>query len=381
MLTWLCYGAMISLSIGLNLLPVFLTTLANAFSGTPGLDHEQLGRLGALSFAGLAVGIILTGPLADRWGAKPFVQLGNGLICVSLIAAAFAPSYALLGLALFFVGLGGGILDMVLSPVVAALNPSKRTAALNMLHSFYCVGAVVTILAGTLCLRVGFGWRTACLLLAPFPAALIVAFGPRKFPSLASGAQRTRVRELLFHRWFIMALIAIFLGGATELGLAQWLPAYTETSLGYPAWIGGSALLAFSIAMTAGRMLIGAGRLKLGTFQIMTWSCGLSVLLLLLGSFLPIPSLALTACIAAGFAGSCLWPTMLAVTADHYPHGGATMYGLLAAFGNAGGIVMPWIVGWVADRHSLHWGIAISAVAPGAMLLFVAALRRSRTID
>jgi MFS family permease len=374
-LTWLCYGAMISLSIGLNLLPVFLTTLANTFGGAAGLDHEQLGRLGALSFGGLAVGIILTGPLADRWGAKPFVQLGNGFICASLMGAAFAPNYGILGLSLFFVGLGGGILDMVLSPVVAALNPSKRTAALNMLHSFYCVGAVVTILVGTLCLRAGFGWRTACLSLAPLPAGLLIAFASRKFPPLANGGQRTGVRELLLHRWFIVALVAIFLGGATELGLAQWLPAYAETDLGYSAWVGGSALLAFSIAMTAGRMLIGAGRLKLGTFQVMTWSCGLSVILFLLGSFLPVPSLALAACIAAGFTGSCLWPTMLAVTADRYPQGGATMFGLLAAFGNAGGIVMPWIVGWVADRHSLHWGIAVSAVAPAIMLILVAALR------
>jgi MFS family permease len=372
---------MISLSIGLNLLPVFLTTLANAFRGAAGLDHEQLGRLGALGFMGLAVGIFLTGPLADRWGAKPFVQLGNGLICVSLVAAAFAPSYAILGLSLFFVGLGGGILDMVLSPVVAALNPSKRTAALNMLHSFYCVGAVVTILAGTLCLRAGFGWRTACLSLAPLPAGLLLAFGPRKFPALAVNGQRTAVRELLFHRWFIIALGAIFLGGATELGMSQWLPAYAETGLGYSPWIGGSALLLFSVAMTAGRMLIGAGHLRLGTFQVMAWSCGLSVLLFLLGSFLPVPLLALTACVAAGFTGSCLWPTMLAVTADRYPQGGATMFGLLAAFGNAGGIIMPWIVGWVADRHSIHWGIAVSAIAPATMLLLVAALRRNGTTD
>ncbi len=367
---------MISLSIGLNLLPVFLTTLANSFGGAAELDHEQLGRLGALSFLGLAVGIILTGPLADRWGAKPFVQLGNGLICVSLVAAAFAPSHFILGLSLFFVGLGGGILDMVLSPVVAALNPSKRTAALKMLHSFYCVGAVITILAGTLCLRAGFGWRMACLLLAPLPAGLLIAFGSRKFPPLANDGQRTGVRELLLHRWFIVALGAIFLGGATEVGLAQWLPAYAETGLGYSAWIGGSALLSFSIAMTVGRMLIGAGSPETRSFssddmELRPLGHSFSFGLVPPGSFVP-----LTACITAGFTGSCLWPTMLAVTADRYPQGGATMFGLLAAFGNAGGIVMPWIVGWVADRHSIRWGITVSAVAPATMLLLVAALRR-----
>jgi len=374
--TLLCYAAMVSLSIGLNLLPVFLTTLSVTYGGAGGLTQEQLGRLGSIAFVGLVAGIFITGPLADRWGAKPFVQLGNALVGASLIAAALAPTYAWLGVALFFLGLGAGILDMVLSPVVAALNPTRRTVAMNLLHSFYCVGAVITILAGTLTLQAGFGWRTACLVLLPLPLILLFAFSAQNLPALATEGQRVPVRTLLGRRWFLLALIAIFLGGATELGLAQWLPAYAETALGFPAWIGGSALLLFSVAMAAGRMVIGAAGPRLDPFKLMAWSCGLSVLLFLGGSFLPSPALALSACILAGFTGSCLWPTMLAVTADRFPEGGASMFGLLAAFGNAGGIGMPWIVGWVADRSDLHWGIAVSALAPALMLGVVLALRR-----
>ena len=87
---------------------------------------------------------------------------------------------------------------------------------------------------------------------------------------------------------------------------------------------------------------------------------------------------ALAACIAVGFTGSCLWPTMLAVTADRYPEGGASMYGGLSAFGNAGGICMPWIVGWVADLRNLHWGLAVSTLAPALMLPVVLWLRAHR---
>ncbi len=376
LLTYLCYGAMMSLAIGLNLLPVFLTTLSELFGGVDGLSQEQLGRLGAIAFLGLAVGIVMTGPLADRWGAKPFAQLGNAMIAGSLTGMAFAPTYTALGLWMFTLGLGAGILDMVLSPVVAALNPGRRAVAMNWLHSFYCVGAVVTILAGSLALRAGLGWRGSCLVLLPLPVGLLAVFASQRFPAMTSEGGRTPMSALMKRGWFVAALVAIFLGGATELGMAQWLPAYAEKALGFSQWTASMALLAFSVAMALGRMVIGAIGGKWNPFQIMAWGCGLTAGLFIMGSFLPSPVWALAACVAAGFTGSCLWPTMLAVTADRYPDGGASMFGALAALGNAGGIFMPWLVGFIADRSDLHWGLAISAVAPLVMLPLVIGLGR-----
>lgn len=366
-----------SLAIGINLLPVFLTTLSEIYGGAAGLTGEQLGRLGGIAFAGVVIGIVIAGPLADRYGSKPFAQGGNVLISISLVAMAFAPTYTLLALAVFFLGLGAGILDMVLSPIVSALNPERRAVALNWLHSFYCVGAAVTVLAGSIALHAGFGWRGSCLVLLPLPIGLIIAFAPLKFPALvADGGDRTPVKAMLSQRWFQLAVVAIFLGGATELGLAQWLPAYAEKSLGFPTWIAGGSLLLFSVAMAAGRMIVGVIGPRMNPFNMMAWSCGTSIVLFILGSFLPIPTLALTACIIAGFAGSCLWPTVLAVTADRYPSGGASMFAMLAALGNAGGIFMPWVVGFVADRSNLHWGLAISAIAPAVMLPLVLRMKR-----
>ena len=380
LLTLLCYGAMMCIAIGLNLLPVFLTTISRTFGGAGGLTQEQLGRLGAFAFGGLVVGIVVTGPLADRWGAKPFALLGNLLIALGLVAAALAPNYSLLGAAVFFLGRGAGLLDMVLSPVVAALNPTRRSSALNWLHSFYCVGAVVTILAGTLALRAGLGWRATCLVFLPLPAGLAAAFWALTFPALSVEGCRMSLRSLLRRGWFWAALVAIFLGGATEAGMVQWLPAYAELSLGFPAWVGGVALLLFSLAMAVSRMGVGAAGSRLDAYRVMAWSCGLSTLLFLGGAFLPVPLLALGLCVAVGFTGSCLWPTMLAVTADRYPEGGASMYGGLAALGNAGGICMPWSVGWVADHRDLHWGLAVSALAPALMLPLVLALGASRAL-
>ena len=56
------------------------------------------------------------------------------------------------------------------------------------------------------------------------------------------------------------------------------------------------------------------------------------------------------------------------------------MFAALAAVGNAGGIVMPWVVGWIGDLSSLRWGLAVSAFAPLLMLPLVLVLK-SRSVD
>lgn len=374
LLTYLCYGAMMSLAIGINLLPIFLVSIQHSFPGASGsgLTQEELGRIGSVAFVGLVFAILATGPLADRMGAKAFALAGNILLAIGLAITSWSPNYSVLLVANFILGFGAGVLDMVLSPVVSAINPDNRSSSMNWLHSFYCVGATITVLAGTAALQCGISWRAACLFLIPLPIVLIFLLGAQKFPALTEeGEERTPFAKLITDFWFVGALAAIFLGGATELGMAQWLPAYAELGLKYPQWVGGTALFLFSICMAIGRMGIGALSEKVNPVTIMAWGCGLSVVLFLLGSFFPIKVVALGACVLAGLTGSCLWPTMLAITADKYPNGGATMFGALAAFGNAGGIFMPWAVGVIADHSSLAYGLAVSALAPFFMLPIV----------
>src|SRR4051794_41876205 len=105
----LCYLAMVSLAVAVNLLPVFLTSLSPTLGGAAGgLTDEQLGRIGAVTFAGLVTAILLTGPLAGRWGGRGFAVGGNILIAAGLLLPGRAPRYpAGLG-APFVVGFGGG---------------------------------------------------------------------------------------------------------------------------------------------------------------------------------------------------------------------------------------------------------------------------------
>jgi fucose permease len=279
--------------------------------------------------------------------------------------------------AVFVMGFGAGTLDMVLSPIVCALRPERRAVAMNWLHSFYCVGAVLAILAGALALRLGLGWRSMSLWLGAMPLVVGAGFCVAKIPPLvADGQQRTRLRHLCRERYFLIALVAIFLGGATELGMAQWLPAYAETSLGYSRWTGGMALLGFSLAMAVGRMLGGWTGGRIAPITLMIGCCWASVVLFVMGCFFPVAAVALSACIAAGLTGSILWPSMLGVAADRFPHGGASMFALLAAMGNFGGIFMPWVVGVTADLTAMRWGLATATLCPLLMALLLQRMRQ-----
>ena len=362
----LFYDGMVCVAIGVNLVPVYFTTFASVFGG---LNEEQLGRIPALMFAGVVAGILLSGPLADRFGARFFTVGGMALAALGLILISAATGYGMLLAAGLVSGLGAGILDMVMSPIVSAVCPDRRAAALNRLHAYFCIGGVGTVLVAAAGLHFGVSWRLVATGLAVIPLALLVGFAVAPLPPLVHPDHTREGLRLLVRRpRFLVALAVIALAGATEAGMSQWLPAYSERVLGYGKTSSGAALVAFSLAMAVGRLL--ASRLqRLSPYAMLLIPAALSVVLYLLGSLLPVPSLALASCILVGLACSVLWPTNLGVTADHFPRGGASMFALLAGFGNIGCLVMPWIVGFVAEHTSLRTGLLVGALAPVLLLL------------
>jgi fucose permease len=374
----LCYAGMVCLAIAVNLMPIFLTTLRVDLGGRAGLTGEQLGRISAITFAGLVGGILFTGPLADRWGGKTFSVLGTLLSGVGLALLGISPGYSMVLAAVFVMGLGAGILDMILSPIIAALQPDNRATALNWLHSFYGIGTLITVLLGTLASRLGIGWRTISLIFIIVPLLVALGFLNIDLPPLISEKDggRTPLRDLGRNSSFMAINLAIFLGGALELGMAQWLPAYAEMSLGFSKSTASISLLAFSAAMALGRIFAGLIGRRVDPITLMLGCCWTSVVLFLLACFAPWPTVALAASVALGLAGSCLWPTTLGVAADRFPRGGASMFGLLAAFGNLGGILMPWLVGVTADWSSLRLGLATSTACPLLMAFVLLRMRR-----
>ena len=375
----ICCTAMMVLAISVNLMPVCLPILSQGLGGAP-LDKEHLGRIAAMTFIGLVGGLLIAGPLANRYPAKWFTAGGCLSIAIGLGILGCSHTYGQILIAVAIMGLGGGMLDMILSPLVCALDPGNRTVTLNWLHSFYCVGAVVTTLVATIAFGFAIDWKTLALAMM-FPCivvGIVFLYLPLP-PLLAEPLLRAKVRHLLRERFFLLTLLTIFLGGAAEMGMAQWLPAFAELELGFSQVVGGMSLLAFSVGMALGRMVVGMLNNRYSIYRVMAWSCISTIVLFLVAGFCPWPLVALLASITSGFTGSCLWPSTVGVAADRYPLGGASMFGILSALGNFGGIFMPWGVGAIADKSTIALGLAASAICPFLMLLTLRAMHRERS--
>ena len=366
-------------AIATNLLPVFLTTFGETFGGQAGLTEEQLGRIPALVFCGFLTGIAVTGPLADRWGGKKFVLGGLVAICVGLVMLAAAWQYGTLLASAFLMGFGSGMLEVILSPIVAALQPHRRTTALSWLHSFYCIGAVCTVLIGSAGLYLHVPWRAVALGIIAVPTFFLLCFLPITLPPMVhEDAESESLRSLIGHKYLLATLVLICLGGATELGMAQWLPAHAERGLGYTKGAAALVLVAFSLAMVAGRVSFGFIVHHMHGTTLMITCCSLSAALIPVAAFVHFTPVVLAACVALGFLVSCFWPTSLGLAGDRFPGGGASMYALLAIFGNTGCMVVPWLVGVVAERSSLSLGLAMVTVCPLAMTGILIWMRRQQ---
>jgi len=342
-----------------------------------GLTDEQLGRIPSITFIGLDLGLLVSGPLADRWGGKSFAMFGLALTGVGLAQLAVAKSYQMLLVSAAIMGFGAGVIDMVMSPIVSALEPERRASALNWLHAFYCIGAVGTSIVASIGLYAGAPWRAVTLAMAAMPMVLMLAFVPTRVPSLVhEEATRDPVPTLLRQPLFLGAMIAILLAGATEVGLAQWLPAFTERHLGYSKAAGAIALSGFSVGMVAGRILAGHAGHRVKPITLVAVCCSITAVLYFIGSLCPFAPIALAACVLVGFTNSAVWPTLLSIAADRFPHGGASMFALLAGAGNMGCFIMPWVIGAISVRSDLSYGLASVTLCP--VLLFAIVLRMRR---
>ena len=383
-----CYTSMFVQAMVVNLTPLLFVTLQGEF----GLSFEQVGRLVAINFGTqLLVDLLSTG-VVDRLSARALAASANALGAIGLWLFATAPYHLndpYLGLALGTVvfSIGCGLLEVIVSPIVERTPSSEpKAAGMAFLHAFYPIGkVVVTIVTGLAFLQFGTErWPTLLLIWSVVPAVNTLAFLGLRLPALHEAGRRTRVRDLLRHRATYVSLLAIFLAGAAEVGLAQWASAYAERGLGVgKATADLFGLGSFGAGMVIGRVWFGYKGVEARLPGFMRGGSLLAGAMALVMATQTNPVFALAATGVAGFAVALLWPGVVSLTAARFPQAGASLFALLAAAGDAGAGAMPWAMGIAVDavgRAAASEAVGLRAAVATAAIpaLLLAALLTSR---
>ena len=366
-----CYAGYITQAIVNNLAPLLFIVFQTQYA----VSYERLGRLVLLNFATQLLTDLVAVTLADRTGYRLPLVLAHvccmvGLVLLAVLPSILASPYLGLSLAIVVYAIGGGLLEVMVSPVVDALPspPEGKVGAMSLLHSFYCWGQVVVVLGTTLLLeQMGqTAWQILPLVWAVVPLANLAVFLRVPLPPPVPDTHRMALGSLCMAPAFAAALVLMGCAGAAELTMSQWASLFAEQGLGLPKLWGnlvGPCL--FAVLMGIGRCVYGLWGAQILLVPALV-GCGiLATGCYLTAALVTDPVLSLMGCALCGLAVSLLWPGTFSLAAARFPFGGAAMFGLLAVGGDAGAATGPWLAGVVAEATTGTQG-TLSALLPDA---------------
>ncbi|MBQ7542504.1 MAG: MFS transporter [Clostridia bacterium] len=365
-----------------NFLPLLFTT----FMADYGLSLTRISLLVTFNFGVQLLVDVLAGLFADRIGYRRCMIAAHVFCAAGLAGLTFLPNLLpvpfwgiLLSVTVYAVG--GGLLEVLVSPIVEHCPGDDKAGAMSLLHSFYCWGTVAVVLLSTLFFS-AFGtknWRILALLWALLPAANAVVFTRVPIPASPNEAKGGRLGALFRCRLFPAVLLLMFCAGASEQAVSQWASAFTESALHVSKTTGDLlGTMMFSILMGAARLFYGRKSAKIPLRAFMLGSGLLCVGSYLLISLTRSPVPGLIGCALCGLAVGIFWPGTTSLAAGSIPGGGTAMFALMALFGDVGCASGPTFVGTLADRlGGLRSGVLAAVMFPALLLVGLLWFRRA----
>ena len=295
-----------------------------------------------------------------------------GLAGLALLPEIMPSPFAGIIISVILYAIGSGLIEVLGSPIVEACPFENKEATMSLLHSFYCWGAVGTILVSTVFFMI-FGidsWKWLAVSFAIIPAINIYNFATCPIELLVEEGQEMGIRKLFSNPMFLIAIVMMVCSGASELAMAQWASAYAESALVFSKTVGDIAgPCMFAVTMGISRVLFGKVSDKMNLNRFMIGSGILCFVCYLLASFSDNPIIGLAGCIVCGFSVGIMWPGTISISSKAFPTGGTAMFALLAMAGDLGGSIGPAIVGRVADMFggSINVGMRIGLLFPSTL--------------
>lgn len=386
-----CYIGYITQAIINNLAPLLFVTFQNEFH----LSLTMIGALISVNFVTQIITDLIAVKYVDRIGYRAASVLAHIMATLGLVSMATLPGllpdpYIGMLIAIILCAIGGGLNEVLISPIVESLPGDQKEQAMSLLHSFYCWGHVAVVLLSTLFFAtIGVSsWRTLCMLWAIIPLFNIFLFAKVPMTVPVSEEERTPLRKLFRAPVFWLLMILMIAAGASEQAMSQWSSLFAELGLNVSKSMGDLlGPCAFAFLMGLSRLFYGIKGDRIDLRKFLIGSSALCVVSYLLAVFAPHPLLSLIGCAMTGLAVGIMWPGTFSLAAAAYAQGGTAMFALLAFAGDVGCASGPALVSAIADMTSafgpaatagLKYGLFAAIIFPIVMALGVGILRRQK---
>ena len=371
-----CYAGYMVQALIVNYVPLLYVTFESEF----GASLQTLTLLTTVCFGVQILTDFVASKLVDKIGYRVSVIAAHvfctlGLCSLSFLPNLIHPTAGLIVSACLY-AMGGGLIEVVISPLVEACPTKKKASSMGFLHSFYCWGSVFVILVSTLLFNlVGISqWRAIACVWAILPAAnaVLFCFVPLYSLPKSETEEAPSFRSLAKNRKFWVLFVLMFCAGATEVAVAQWASAFAEDGLGVSKTLGDLAgPMAFAVLMGICRIFYAKSLNKISLEKFLVIGAVGCIGAYLLIALPPLPGLNLIGCAVCGLFVGILWPGTFSSAAKALPYGGTTLFALLALAGDLGCTAGPTLVGFVSGMFgdNLQVGLLMAIVFPILALL------------
>ncbi len=382
-----CFVGYVVQAIVNNFVPLLFVTFQNTYS----IPLSRITLLITFNFAVQLLVDLLSAGFVDRIGYRASILLAHvlsaaGIILLTVLPEVTGDPYYGILLSVTVYAIGGGLIEVLISPIMDACPTDNKESAMSLLHSFYCWGHMGVVLLSTAFFAL-FGirnWKILALVWAVIPVCNTLVFLRTPMPPiLDQGEKGLGLRELFRMKSFWLMMLMMTCAGASEQAVSQWASTFAEEGLGVSKALGDLAgPMSFALLMGTARLLYGKLGHKLDLDRCMSASCGLCVLAYLAIALTPLPALGLAGCGLCGFAVGILWPGTFSRASAAIPAGGTALFAMLALAGDVGCAAGPTIAGFVSSAagDDLRAGILGAIGFPILLLLGVALTRKKKKL-
>ena len=371
-----CFIGYIVQAIVNNFLPLLFVTFQKTYS----IPLTQITLLITLNFGIQLVIDMLSAGFVDKIGYRAstiiaHVCAATGLVLLTVLPEAFPDPFAGIMLAVFIYAIGGGLIEVLISPILEACPTDNKEKAMSLLHSFYCWGHVGVVLISTLFFTL-FGienWKILAVCWAVVPAVNIILFAKAPIYSLhEEGETGLTLKQLFTRKVFWVMMLMMLCAGASEQAVSQWASTFAEQGLGVSKTIGDLAgPMSFAALMGLSRLLYGKFGDRLDLDKFMRMSCLLCIAAYLCISLVPLPAVGLVGCAVCGFSVGIMWPGTFSKASAAVKGGGTALFAMLALAGDVGCSGGPTLAGFISGcfNGELRAGILAAIVFPVLLLV------------